>query len=92
MVEVTNPQDAKAALEQRVEALAMQLLMEGSQIADGRRWSDALAALAVAAEAEGQRGIASLAWEVAAQVDSAPAPDKTRACFENGILRLQEAL
>ncbi len=90
MPETVNPQAVRAAIEQRVEALAMQLLMDGEQTADGRQWSEALIGLSEAAEAHGQRDIASLAREVAGDV--AGAPEQARQCFEAGILRLQETL
>ena len=96
MSEIVNSQAARAAIEQRVEALAMQLLMNGEQNGDSPQWSEALIALSDAAEAYGQRDIASLAREVAAQVASSAAGSgtsaKARECFEGGILRLQEAL
>ena len=96
MSETLSPQSARAAIEQRVEALAMQLLMNGEQKADSRQWSEALTALSEAADAHGQRDIASLAREVAGQVAGSAAdpgtPEKTRQCLEGGILRLQEAL
>ena len=96
MSETVNPQSVRAAIEQRVEALAMQLLMNGEQKADSRQWSEALIALSEAADAHGQRDIASLAREVAGQVAGSAAdpgtPEKTRQCLEGGILRLQEAL
>ena len=74
----------------------MQLLINGEQDADSPQWSEALIALSDAAEAHGQRDIASLAREVAAQVASPVSGSGTsvsaRECLEGGILRLQEAL
>jgi two-component system chemotaxis sensor kinase CheA len=90
MTETANPEAARAAIEQRVETLAMQLLMNGEQKADSRHWSEALIALSEAAEAHGRRDIAALARDVAGQV--AGTPEKARQCLEGGILRLQEAL
>ena len=91
MSETVNPQSVRAAIEQRVEALAMQLLMNGEQKADSRQWSEALIALSEAADAHGQRDIASLAREVAGQVAGSAAdpgtPEKTRQCLEGGIPR-----
>ncbi|MEO8130560.1 MAG: chemotaxis protein CheA [Bryobacteraceae bacterium] len=92
MADTNHLQETRLAIEQRVEALAMQLLVDGGQEADGRQWSEALSALAIAAEAHGEGGIASLAREVAAQVAAASPAKKTRECFETGIVRLQEAL
>src|SRR4051794_35563616 len=93
MQETVNPQSTRAAIEQRVEALAMQLLLNSEKDAESDHWLEGLLSLSEAAEASGERHIASLAREVAEQI---AASDKNsngaRQHFEDGIVRLQEAL
>src|SRR6185369_2788179 len=93
MRETVNPQEARAAIEQRVESLAMQLLMNDEKNAESGQWSEALMSLSEAAAASGQQDIAALAREVAGQIaTSGKDSNSARQCFEGGILRLQEVL
>src|SRR5437868_222871 len=93
MEDTVNTQSAPAAIEQRVESLAMQLFLNGEKDTESGQWSEGLLSLSEAAEASGERGIASLAREVAEQIaGSDKNSNQARQRFESGILRLQEAV
>ncbi len=83
---------ATAAIDQKVQALAMQLLLDGEEISNTSEWSEALMSLSQAAEMHNRQDVAALAREVAGQLAGPMAAASAHQSLASGIGRLQEAL